>query len=63
MGWKKNPYCRSDSQDNPISVSLYIFIEFVLDESVILVVLYFPMKDIYQSCDLGCTFERFMTFV
>ena len=23
MGWKKSSYCRRDSQDNPVSVSLY----------------------------------------
>ena len=32
---------------------LYIFIAFALDESVILDVLKFPMKNIYQSFDLG----------
>ena len=33
--------------------NIYIFIAFALDESVILDVLQFPMKYIYQSHDLG----------
>ena len=32
---------------------IYIFIAFALDESGILDVLQFPMKNIYQSCDPG----------
>ena len=32
---------------------IYIFIAFALDESIILDVPQMPMKNIYQSCDLG----------
>ena len=34
-------------------INIYIFIAFALDESIILDVPHFPMKNIYQSCDLG----------
>ena len=34
-------------------LNIYIFIAFTLDESVILDVLQFLMKNIYQSCDLS----------
>ena len=39
-------------------IKIYIFIAFALDESVILDVLQFPMKYIYQSCDQGRTNGR-----
>ena len=32
---------------------IYIFIAIVLDETSILVAVYFSMQNIYQSCDLG----------
>ena len=35
--------------------NIYILIALTLDESIILDVLQFPMKNIYQSCDLGRT--------
>ena len=33
--------------------NIYILIALALDESIILDVLQFPVKNIYQSCDLG----------
>ena len=33
--------------------NIYIFIAIALHETSILVVLYFSMQNIYQSCDLG----------
>ena len=41
-----------------INLNIYIFIAFVLDESIILDVPQFPMKNIYQSCDLGRAIGR-----
>ena len=35
-------------------INIYIFIAIALDESSILVAIHFSMKNIYQSCDLGC---------
>ena len=44
---------------NKCSVSnIYIFIAFPLDESVIIDVLQFMMKNIYKSCDLGRAIGR-----
>ena len=37
---------------------LMILIVFALDESVLFDVIQFPMKNIYQSCDLGRIFGR-----
>ena len=35
-------------------MNIYIFTAVALDETSILVVVHFSMKNIYQSCDLGC---------
>ena len=39
-------------------INIYIFIAIALDETSILVAVYFLMQNIYQSCDLGRTLER-----
>ena len=36
-----------------LSLDMYIFITVALDETNILVPVYFSMQNIYQSCDLG----------
>ena len=38
--------------------NIYILIALALDESIILDVPQFPMKNIYQSCDLGRAIRR-----
>ena len=43
---------------NDLLFNVYIFIAFALDESIILDVPQFPMKNIYQSCDLGRAIGR-----
>ena len=35
------------------NVYIYIFIAIALDETCILVAVYFSMQNIYQSCDVG----------
>ena len=41
-----------------LSPNIYILIALALDESLILDVLQFPMKNIYQSCGLGRAIGR-----
>ena len=42
----------------PTNLNIYIFIAIALDETNILVVVHFSMKNIYQSCDLGLAFGQ-----
>ena len=45
-------------ENYPLIINIYIFIAVALDETSILVALYFSMQNIYQSWDLGHAMGR-----
>ena len=47
-----------ETQLHNLSLNIYIFVAIALDETSILVAVYFSMQNIYQSCNLVCAVRR-----